>query len=392
MTPSLWSILPEAIGQIQSRWAGGETHTPLTASDITSMAGDVAIVSIHGVITRDDSKPDTVSPDAVAEAVQRAVKDDRASKVVLSIDSPGGSCAGVSELADVIYQAKGEKQIVAFGSGQVCSAAYEVASQCDAIYCEPTTLVGSIGTIMVLLDSSRAFNAMGLEVIAETTAPHKTMGVEGMPITAEHREHVREIVESFNSLFAAAVRRGRSFSQAQIDAVCDGRVFIASEALSRNLIDGVATFGDVLQKTSFPRKGVQMTTSATLADLRAACPDADSDFILSAAEKGLGIEATKFAWAQRKEAVAEAERNNPPEKSTLGIAKPASLGGDPDRSLRTEDFGSLVARYRYEHPNATHRDAVVAVARMHPEAHADFLQGANRGNHAADVALKNRFR
>ena len=140
MTPSLWSILPEAFGQIQSRWASGEKHTPLTAADITSRAGDVAIISLHGTLSRDDAWPDTVNPDVVAEAVQRAVADDQVSKVVLSIDSPGGSCAGVSELADVIYQARGAKPIIAFGAGRVCSAAYEVASQADAIYAEKNHL------------------------------------------------------------------------------------------------------------------------------------------------------------------------------------------------------------------------------------------------------------
>ena len=390
MTPSLWSILPEAFGQIRSRWASGEKHTPLTTADITSRAGDAAIISMHGVITRDDAWPDTVNPDVVAEAVRRAVTDDQVSKVVLSIDSPGGSCAGVSELADVVYQARGAKPIIAFGAGRVCSAAYEVASQADAIYAEKTTLIGSIGTIMTMVDSSRAFNAMGLEVVAETTAPIKTLGVDGMPITAEHREHIRETVDSFNGLFIEAIRRGRSFSQAQINAVTDGRVFIASEAVSRHLIDGVATFDDVLQQTSFPQRGNEMTT--TLADIRAACPGATPEFLLAAVEQNLSVESARFAWSQRQQAIEETERNHPLPKSQLGIGTPASLHGDPDQSRYAESFGDFVARYREDHPNATHRDAVQACARRFPAAHAEFLQGANRGNPAADVALKQRFR
>ena len=390
MTPNIWAILPDAIGQIRSRWSTGERHTPLTSADIRSQIGDTAIIAVCGVLTRDDTKPETVSPDVVAEAVRRAVADDTVSRIVLSVDSPGGSAAGVSEFADVIFQSRGKKPIIAHGTGHVCSAAYEVASQCDAIYCEPTTLIGSIGTITSLVDSSRAFEAMGLEEVVATTAHHKTIGVPGVPIDAEHRTHLQEMVESFNHLFLEAVRRGRSFSQLQLNAVSDGRVFIASEAKIRKLIDGVATFDDVLQQTSFSKKGNKMTTTATLADLRAAVPGADSDFILEAAEKGLSIEAARFAWDQRKKAAAEAAKTTPRQHANLGVnpARQSANDGMPQDAL---SFADLVAEHRKSNPNVTHRDAVTAVARRHPQAHQEFLASANRRNRGAETLLKDRF-
>ena len=54
-----------------------------------------------------------------------------------------------SELADMIYNARGKKPIIAYASGSCCSGAYWIASACDEIIVTDTALVGSIGVVAV---------------------------------------------------------------------------------------------------------------------------------------------------------------------------------------------------------------------------------------------------
>ncbi len=69
--------------------------------------------------------------------------DDAVSAIVLAVDSPGGSCYGIDELATAIRAARGGKPIVAAVSSLCASAAYWVASAADRIVCTPAATSGA---------------------------------------------------------------------------------------------------------------------------------------------------------------------------------------------------------------------------------------------------------
>jgi len=81
----------------------------------------------------------------IMEAVNAAAVRPDVQAVFLDIDSPGGSVSGTPELAQAVSDLCKAKYTYAFSGGQMCSAAYWVASQCDAIYVSPSARVGSIG-------------------------------------------------------------------------------------------------------------------------------------------------------------------------------------------------------------------------------------------------------
>ena len=82
--------------------------------------------------------------------------------IILNVDSPGGEGNGIAELADTIRAATAQKPIVAYVDGLGCSAAYWLASACEEIVCAPTSIVGSIGTIIALIDDTKALEMEGL--------------------------------------------------------------------------------------------------------------------------------------------------------------------------------------------------------------------------------------
>ena len=69
-----------------------------------------------------------------------AMADASVDRIILDVDSPGGSVYGISELSRKIHGARGKKPIIAVSNSLMASAAYWIASAADeilmqAVYC-----------------------------------------------------------------------------------------------------------------------------------------------------------------------------------------------------------------------------------------------------------------
>ena len=106
---------------------------------LLSVESGVGIISLHGPMMR---SPDLISrllldaldTEEAMNAVNEAAGRDDVHAIFLDMDSPGGTVNGTPELAQAVADASQQKHVYAFSAGQMCSAAYWVASQCDAIY------------------------------------------------------------------------------------------------------------------------------------------------------------------------------------------------------------------------------------------------------------------
>ena len=163
-------------------------------------------------------------------------------EVRILIDSPGGSAMGCQEACDVVGQMS--KPVVAFIQGYGCSAAYRFACHCDQIFATKSAQIGSIGTLLTVLDLSKMFENDGVEVVAATTGEFKSFGHRGLPVTAEHRQFMAERVAIDQAGFVASLA-ARGLTAEQQAAVTDGRYWSAEEALQLKLIDGIKSVAEV---------------------------------------------------------------------------------------------------------------------------------------------------
>ncbi len=176
-----------------------------------------------------------------------ALNHSRVKAVVLDVDSPGGSVQGNRELADVIFQGRGTKPIVAVATNMMCSAAYYVASAADRIVASPSALVGSLGTYMIHRESSRAMENAGIKYSVIKAGENKAAGLDVEPLTAQSRALLQERVDSMNALFMETVARNRGVSVATVnERYGQGKDVIAREGLSMGLVDRVGTLSEVL--------------------------------------------------------------------------------------------------------------------------------------------------
>lgn len=200
----------------------------------------VAVVKAVGTLMKQQSSFGGTSTIQLRRDIRQAAADDSVSGILLAFDSPGGTVAGVADLAADVRAAAKRKPVWAHVDDLTASAAYWVASQADAIYANSATaLVGSIGTIMTVYDASKAADAEGISVRVFATGPLKGAGTPGTEITSEQAAYFQRMVDATQAHFDAAVRQGRGMSASDLAAVRSGGVWLADEAIGLKLIDGI---------------------------------------------------------------------------------------------------------------------------------------------------------
>lgn len=158
--------------------------------------------------------------------------------IILSIDSPGGSVAGLDRLAESINAAKAKKPVVAVIGAMGTSAAFYIASQANRIVARKSSMVGSIGTRLTLVDWSQMFTEAGVKVIPIDSAPDdrpfKSAGEMGTEITEQQAAYFQGIVNAYFADFAATVRSGRAkISDENWEEVRAAEVYFPDKTMSK---------------------------------------------------------------------------------------------------------------------------------------------------------------
>lgn len=217
----------------------------------TSMRMDIdniALINVSGAIMKGDSKFEgTVSSIRLRQEIRDAARDDSIKGILLNIDSPGGTFAGTDQLAKDIQTARNIKPVRAFIDDLGASAAYWIASQAEQVSATPTTEIGSIGTVVVVEDTSGAAEMQGVVVHVISTGPMKGAFAEGAPITEEMIDTLQKEVEQANEFFMEAVQSGRGMDMKAVRALATGDTFFAKEAKALGLIDKIETFDEAVE-------------------------------------------------------------------------------------------------------------------------------------------------
>ncbi|WP_461785229.1 S49 family peptidase [Prosthecobacter sp.] len=217
---------------------------------LLSVSDGIGIIDLHGPLMR---QPDLISSllfgatdmNEVTDAIQEAVRRDDVQSILIDINSPGGTVNGTPELAQAVADAAKLKTTYAFSAGQMCSAAYWIASQCDAIYATPSARVGSIGVMLPFIDSTEKFRSEGLKVEVFAAGKFKGMATPGVPLSEEQRALIQSDIEEIAAEFKTAVlARGRKIP----DSAMEGQSFSARNAQRLNMAGMVKSRDEVLSR------------------------------------------------------------------------------------------------------------------------------------------------
>lgn len=217
-----------------------------------SVQDGVAVIPIDGVLSKRMSLLGRISGGTsttkVGEMVSQALEDPAVDSILLHIDSPGGAVDGTQELAQLIFEGRAQKPIVALADGCACSAAYWIASAAEQVFItSDTTEVGSIGVVATHRDYSQQEAAFGVKTTEITAGKYKRVASAYAPLTDEGRATIQGQVDHIYSVFvdAVAAHRGTD-AETVLQNMADGRVFLGRQAVEAGLVDGVSTLDALL--------------------------------------------------------------------------------------------------------------------------------------------------
>lgn len=226
--------------QIADMKAAQQTQKEWRVARIYEQYGNCAIISMQGAIDKHltDFELSCYGGYDLADfdnALSRAANDPQIDRVVLNINSPGGSVIGVPESAARVAALTQTKEVHAFVDVMACSAAQYIAAQADIVACAPSAMLGSIGVYLSVVDATRWAEIEGYKVEIIRAGNFKAMGNPFKPLTDAERELLQTRVNEIHTEFQAAVNAGRKGAVAKDDM--QGQVIYGKDAVTKGLAD-----------------------------------------------------------------------------------------------------------------------------------------------------------
>jgi signal peptide peptidase SppA len=260
----------QAMAGVLTRWSAGEPPTDETMFQIQServlrdtrkqmaaahAGAGIAVLPLYGVVTQrgnmvdDISGPGSTSTQQFTSALRQVLADDTVGQILIDIDSPGGSVYGVAELASEIVKARAQKPVVAVANSLAASAAYWIGCSASEFYVTPGGEVGSIGVWQAHFDYSKALEEEGVKTTLVSAGKFKVEGNPYVPLDPEAQAFMQSRVDDYYNAFIQAVAVGRGVTVDDVrNGMGEGRVLGADAALAQRMVDGIASFDDVLAR------------------------------------------------------------------------------------------------------------------------------------------------
>lgn len=252
-TPSMgamngvWLITNSGFDQLKTKMAmvsglEAKTGTP----SICSTDGNVAIIKAHGAMMRSDDffteYFGITTYESIVKSIAMANADDSITDIVMDFDTQGGVAIGNEVAAKAIRDSV--KPVKAYVT-EACSAGYFLASQCESITMSELSMVGSIGTVVEIVDYSAYEESYGVKTytITSSNAPKKRFDIK----TAEGQEIVQGYLDSMASVFVDFVAEGRGVSpEVVLNDFGQGGVIIGADAISVGMGDELGTLDSLV--------------------------------------------------------------------------------------------------------------------------------------------------
>ena len=233
---------------------GPSAQTAVYEEEHVSGAGPakIAVVPVEGTIASADSTvPGTqppVTPEGLADALLQAEEDPSVAAVVLEVNSPGGGVTASDQMHQSIldFKESSGKPVVVSMDSVAASGGYYISAAADRIVANESTLTGSLGVVIPLLNFSEAAEKYGVTQKYVKSGEFKTMGSSWNELTPEEREVFQSIVDQEYDEFVEVIVEGRDLPEERVREIADGRVYSGQQAREIGLVD---SFGGLDEAT-----------------------------------------------------------------------------------------------------------------------------------------------
>jgi signal peptide peptidase SppA len=195
----------------------------------------------------------------LAKTLERAFATRNARAVALVINSPGGSPVQSRQIYLRIRQLAAEKKlpVLVFVEDVAASGGYMIACAGDEIFCDPSSILGSIGVVGGTFGFQEMIKKIGVERRLYTAGEHKAMLDPFLPEDPGDVARLKAIQREIHAIFIALVKGSRgSKLKGDDETLFSGEYWAGDTSVSLGLADGI---GD-LRSTLRSRYGEKVVT------------------------------------------------------------------------------------------------------------------------------------
>ncbi len=210
----------------------------------------VPVVRLTGVIGAVTPLRPGMTLAGVARTLERAFAVRGAKAVALVINSPGGSPVQSRQIYLRIRQLAAEKSlpVLVFVEDVAASGGYMIACAGDEIFCDPSSILGSIGVVGGSFGFQELIKKIGVERRLYTAGEHKAMLDPFKPENPDDVARVKALQREIHSIFIALVRKSRgSRLKGSEDVLFTGEYWAGETSVALGLADGIGDLRSVLR-------------------------------------------------------------------------------------------------------------------------------------------------
>jgi signal peptide peptidase SppA len=210
----------------------------------------VPVVRLSGLIGAVTPLRPGMSLAGVARTLERAFAMKNAKAVALVINSPGGSPVQSRQIYLRIRQLAAEKKlpVLVFVEDVAASGGYMIACAGDEIFCDPSSIMGSIGVVGGSFGFQELIKKIGVERRLYTAGEHKAMLDPFLPENPEDVARVKALQREIHALFIALVKQSRGTRlKGADDVLFTGEYWAGETSVSLGLADAIGDLRSTLR-------------------------------------------------------------------------------------------------------------------------------------------------
>jgi signal peptide peptidase SppA len=210
----------------------------------------VPVVRLSGVIGAVTPLRPGMTLAGVAKMLERAFAMKNARAVAVVINSPGGSPVQSRQIYLRIRQLAAEKNlpVLVFVEDVAASGGYMIACAGDEIFCDPSSILGSIGVVGGSFGFQDLIKRIGVERRLYTAGEHKAMLDPFLPEDPDDVARIKALQREIHAIFIALVKQSRGARlKAADDVLFTGEYWAGETSVSLGLADAIGDLRSALR-------------------------------------------------------------------------------------------------------------------------------------------------
>lgn len=236
----------------------GSTARQTRGGSFVRAVGTTAIITVDGSLVNRGAwigaSSGLTSYEGIAAQIDEVANDGEIRSVILDMNSYGGEATGMFGLAAKVRGLAAKKRVIAVVNDVAASAGYGIICGAHEIVVSPTSLVGSIGVVMLHMDRSGEMQLKGVRPTLIHAGAHKVDGHPFGPLSEDVRAALQRDANTLLDRFLETVEAGRGASRLSTDKAraTEARTYFGQDAITAGLADRVGTFEEILSELNRP--------------------------------------------------------------------------------------------------------------------------------------------